>query len=148
MQLITEELYTILTVMAVVSESIMTPLISYLYDPSKRYLNYKRRTIQQASNENELRVLLCIYEEDQVFSLMNLLKASHPTRERPIGAFVLDLIELVGRDHPLFINHQFHRRQSSTLTRTDRIISAFNQYELRCEGTITKICSKHVVCCL
>ncbi|XP_057467451.1 cation/H(+) antiporter 15-like [Actinidia eriantha] len=134
--LITEEFYTILTVMAVVSESIMTPLISYLYDPSKRYLNYKRRTIQQASNENELRVLLCIYEEDQVFSLMNLLKASHPTRERPIVAFVLDLIELVGRDHPLFINHQFHQRQSSTLTRTDRIISAFNQYELRCEGSI------------
>ncbi|XP_057485194.1 cation/H(+) antiporter 15-like [Actinidia eriantha] len=134
--LITEEFYTILTVMAVVSEAIMTPLICYLYDPSKRYLNYKRRTIQQASNENELRVLLCVYEEDQVFSLMNLLKASHPTRERPIGAFVLDLIELVGRDHPLFINHQFHQRQSSTLTRTDRIISAFNQYELRCEGSI------------
>ncbi|KAI7979146.1 Cation/H(+) antiporter 3 [Camellia lanceoleosa] len=78
-------------------------------DPSKRYMNYKRRTIQQSIHESELRIILCVHEEDQVFSLMNLLNASNPTREQPIGAFVLDLMELVGRDHPMLINHQFHK---------------------------------------
>ncbi|KAH7858878.1 hypothetical protein Vadar_028967 [Vaccinium darrowii] len=134
--LIDSEFYTILTVMAVLTEAVLTPLIYYLYDPSKRYSNYKRRTVHQSRNEHELRILLCLHEEDQVFSLMNVLKATYPTREKPIGAFVLDLIELVGRDQPLFINHQFHERHSTTLTRTDRIISAFNQYKLRSEGSI------------
>ncbi|XP_058203207.1 cation/H(+) antiporter 15-like [Rhododendron vialii] len=133
---LTQEFYSVLTLMAVLTGAVTTPLIYYLYNPSKRYSNYKRRTIQQSRHENELRILLCLHEEDQVCSLMNVLKASYPTREKPVGAFVLDLIELVGRDHPLLINHQFHQRRSTTLTRTDRIINAFNQYELRSEGTI------------
>ncbi|KAH7856614.1 hypothetical protein Vadar_003551 [Vaccinium darrowii] len=134
--LVDPEFYTILTVMAVLTKAVLTPLIYYLYDPSKRYSNYKRRTVQQSRNEHELRILLCLHEEDQVFTLMNVLKATHPTREKPIGAFVLDLIKLVGRYHPLLINHQFHQRHSTTLTRTDRIINAFNQYELCSEGSI------------
>ncbi|KAH7857724.1 hypothetical protein Vadar_015885 [Vaccinium darrowii] len=134
--LIDSEFYTILTVMAVLTKAVLTPVIYFLYDPSKRYSNYKRRTVQQSKNEHELRILLCLHEEDQVFSLMNVLKATYPTRAKPIGAFVLDLIELVGRYHPLLINHQFHERHSTTLTRTDRIISAFNQYEQCSEGAI------------
>ncbi|KAL7252078.1 hypothetical protein ACSBR1_013848 [Camellia fascicularis] len=135
--LINIDIYSIITIMTVLNAAIVTPLICHLYDPSKRYMNYKRRTIQQSIHDSELRIILCIHEEDQVFSLMNLLNASNPTRERPIGAFVLDLMELVGRDHPVLINHQFHKpRSSSSHTRTDRIINAFHHHEISGEGKI------------
>ncbi|CAL5395676.1 unnamed protein product [Camellia sinensis] len=136
-ELIEIDIYSIITIMTVLNAAIATPVICHLYNPSKRYMNYKRRTIQQSIHESEFRIVLCIHEEDQVFSLLNLLNVSHPTHERPIRAFVLDLMELVGRDHPVLINHQFHKpRSPSSHTRTDRIINALHHHELNCEGTI------------
>ncbi|XAR56132.1 hypothetical protein NMG60_11036483 [Bertholletia excelsa] len=136
-QMISEELYTILTVMTVLNAAIITPIVSYIYDPSKRYMNYMRRTIHQANTaRTELRVAVCVQEEDHVLSLMNVLRAFNPARERPMGVFVIDLKELVGRDHPLLINHQFHNRNSSSRTRINRIINAFGQLEQQHEGNI------------
>ncbi|KAI7998966.1 Cation/H(+) antiporter 15 [Camellia lanceoleosa] len=60
---------------------------------------------------------------------MNILKASYPHKKRPIEAFVLDLMELIGQENPLLINHQFRKVRSSMLNRTDRIITAFHQFE-------------------
>ncbi|XAR56066.1 hypothetical protein NMG60_11036370 [Bertholletia excelsa] len=136
-KLINEECYSIMVIIVTINSAIFTPLIHYLYDPSKRYLNYRRRTIQQSNMEiTELRIVACIHEEDQCFNLINVLQVTNPTIERPIGVFVLDLMELVGRDHPLLINHQFHRRDSSAYTRTNRIINAFKHYELHNEGKV------------
>ncbi|KAL6989635.1 hypothetical protein U1Q18_015386 [Sarracenia purpurea var. burkii] len=151
MQLLNEELYSVLTFMAVVHAVIATPLISYLYHPSKRYVNYRRRTIQHCRRDTELRILVCIHEEESVFSIMNLLKASNPTFEHPLGIYVLELVKLAGREHPLLINHQFHRSRSSKVTATHRIISAFRHFELLHQGaarsqhftTITPYTSMH-----
>ncbi|KAI8010535.1 Cation/H(+) antiporter 15 [Camellia lanceoleosa] len=132
--LIKIDIYSIIMIMTVLNAAIGTPVICHLYNPSKRYMNYKRRTIQQSIHESEFRIVLCIHEEDQVFSLMNLLNVSHPTHDRPIRAFVLDLMELVGRDHPVLINH---RPQASIIIiphQTDRIINALHHHELSREG--------------
>ncbi|XP_028066348.1 cation/H(+) antiporter 14-like, partial [Camellia sinensis] len=80
-------------------------------------------------HEHELRMLVCLHEEDDVFSIMNILKASYPHKKRPVEAFVLDLMELIGRENPLLINHQLRKVRSSMLNRTNRIITAFHQFE-------------------
>ncbi|PSS10155.1 Cation/H(+) antiporter like [Actinidia chinensis var. chinensis] len=149
--ILSEELYSVLTIMAVVHAAIATPIISYLYNPSKRYVNYQRRTIQHCRRDAEFRILTCIHEEESVFSIMNLLKASYPSRESPLGIYVLDIMKLDGREHPVFINHQFHRCLLSNSTRTARIISAFRHYEFLHIGmvrnqyftTITPYASMH-----
>ncbi|CAL5350955.1 unnamed protein product [Camellia sinensis] len=132
--LLRRESYSVITLISVLIASFSTPIISHLYDPSKRYINYKRRTLQHSRHEHELRMLVCVHEEDHVFSIMNVLKASYPHKKNPIEAIVLDMMELNGRDNPLLINHQFHKGRSSTLTRADRIITAFQQFELHHEG--------------
>ncbi|GFZ02938.1 hypothetical protein Acr_15g0015460 [Actinidia rufa] len=150
-EILSEELYSVLTIMAVVHAAIATPIISYLYNPSKRYVNYQRRTIQHCRRDTEFRILTCIHEEESVFSIMNLLKASYPSRESPLGIYVLDIMKLDGREHPVFINHQFHRCLSSNSTRTARIISGFRHYEFLHIGmvrnqyftTITPYASMH-----
>ncbi|KAF5941345.1 hypothetical protein HYC85_022512 [Camellia sinensis] len=132
--LLRRESYSVITLISVLIASFSTPIISHLYDPSKRYINYKRRTLQHSRHEHELRMLVCVHEEDHVFSIMNVLKASYPHKKNPIEAIVLDMMELNGRENPLLINHQFHKGRSSTLTRADRIITAFQQFELHHEG--------------
>ncbi|XP_052194293.1 cation/H(+) antiporter 15-like isoform X2 [Diospyros lotus] len=127
--LMSEEFYSILTITALAYAALFTPLISYLYDPSRRYVNYRRRTLQHSKRLTELRVVACVHEEESIFSLMNLLLACYPTREMPMWIYVLDLRKLDGREHPLLINHQNHKRISSNRTRTDRIISAFRDLE-------------------
>lgn len=122
--------------MAVVHAAIATPLISYLYDPSTRFVNYRRRTVQHCRADTQLRILICIHEEESIFSMLNLLKATVTTRESPLGIFVLDLMKLEGREYPLLINHQFHNRSSSNATRTDRIIAAFQHFEHLYEGMV------------
>ncbi|CAL5422345.1 unnamed protein product [Camellia sinensis] len=82
-----------------------------------------------SKHEHELQMLVCLHEEDDVFSIMNILKASYPHKKRPIEAFVLDLMELIGRENPLLINHQLRKVRSSMLNRTNRIITAFHQFE-------------------
>ncbi|XP_052208376.1 cation/H(+) antiporter 15-like isoform X2 [Diospyros lotus] len=135
-KMISPELYSIIILLILTYSAIVTPIIHHLYDPSKRYLNYQRRSIQQSGHDSEFRVVFCIHEEDHVFSLLNLMRASQFAKQKPIGAFVLELMELVGRDHPLLINHQFHKRRSSVVTRTDRMISAFRYHELHSGGMI------------
>ncbi|CAL5397364.1 unnamed protein product [Camellia sinensis] len=135
--LLDEGLYSILTITAVFYAAVITPIISILYNPSKRYANYRRRTIQHSRGDTEVRILVSIHEEETIFSLMNLLKASHSTRARPLGVYILDLMELAGREHPLLINHQFHKRnRSSNATRTDRIINAFRHHEHLRQGLV------------
>ncbi|KAL7195597.1 hypothetical protein ACSBR1_035763 [Camellia fascicularis] len=132
--LVNKKFYSIITIMAVLIAMITTPIIKYLYDPSKRYINYKRRTLQHSNREHELRMLVCLHEEDNVFSIMNILKASNPHKKSPIEAFVVDLMELIGREIPLLINHQLHKGRSSTLNRANRIITTFHQFEQHQEG--------------
>lgn len=136
LQQITQEYYTIITLIITLNAFIATPILRYIYDPSKRYINYKRRTIQHSRQETELKVLVCIHQEEEVFGIMKILKVFHPTKKTPILTYTLDLMELVGRITPIFINHQFHRHRSPTAktNRTDRIISAFQQFESQYEG--------------
>ena len=45
MKVMNEECYAIMIISVVVVTGIISPLVKVLYDPSKRYVAYKRRTI-------------------------------------------------------------------------------------------------------
>ncbi|KAI3991519.1 hypothetical protein MKX01_017138 [Papaver californicum] len=51
---------TIMVLGTVVAPAVVTPLVKYLYDPSMKYLTYKRRSILQSKQkESDFRVLVC-----------------------------------------------------------------------------------------
>ncbi|KAL2899237.1 Cation/H(+) antiporter 24 [Bienertia sinuspersici] len=82
-----------------------SPIINLLYDPTKPYMINKKRTIQHTIQESELRILACIYDQESVASLFNLLDVTNPTPNSPFTVFAIYLIELVGRAAPVFIDH-------------------------------------------
>ncbi|XLT27863.1 hypothetical protein HN873_059155 [Arachis hypogaea] len=109
-----------------------TPLVKFLYDPSKRYLAInRRRTIEHASPDVELLLMACLHNEENTPSMINILDMSNPTEQSPICFYVLHLIQLTGRATPLFIDHQSTSSKTNSLysTHSQHIINAFRSYE-------------------
>lgn len=126
--------------MTVVMLAVVSPLVALLYNPLRQYQTYKKRSIQESRRNLEFGILACIHQEDSVPTLINVLEASNPTKNSPITAYVLDLVELVGQAIPLFISHKLNRNPSSRSTKTQRIIKAFYHYETRNEGLVNIQC--------
>ncbi|XP_004490680.2 cation/H(+) antiporter 15-like [Cicer arietinum] len=115
-----------------------TPVVKFLYDPSKRYLSLNRkRTIENTPTNIELCIMTCIHYQDNTPTIINLLEISNPTLESPICFYVLHLIELKGRSTPLFIDHQPDNKMHTSHSHdSQHIINAFRSYEQQKSGNL------------
>lgn len=133
MQVLDDEAFAIMVVVAVVMTGIITPIVTSIYRPARKFVPYKRRTIQSSKSDAELRVLVCIHTPRNVPTIINLLEASYPTKKSPICVYVLHLVELTGRASAMLIVHNTRKSGRPALNRTqaqsDHIINAFENYE-------------------
>ncbi|KAI3890006.1 hypothetical protein MKX03_025747 [Papaver bracteatum] len=130
---------TIMVLTLVVLVAVITPAVKYLYDPSSKYLTYKGRSILQSNgNNSDFRVLVCVHTQDEVPGIIRLLEASNPTELHSLTVYLLHLVELVGRATPLLISHPLHKRAStSNLTKSERIINVFQQFQNQYQNVVT-----------
>ncbi|KAI3954188.1 hypothetical protein MKW98_018012 [Papaver atlanticum] len=127
-EIIDNNSFLIMSLSTVIVTGAVTPIIKFLYN-SKKY-SIQRRTIQHLASNTELRMLVCIQNQDNVPAAVHLLKASNPTRNSQIKVYLIHLVELVGRATPLFIAHKKNQRpSSSTQGLSGRIVNVFNRYE-------------------
>ncbi|XP_057982666.1 cation/H(+) antiporter 15 [Malania oleifera] len=128
-----DESFAIMVIVAIIMTAIVTPIVTTIYKPARRFVPYKRRTIQRSKPDAELRVLTCIHTPRNVPTIINLLEASHPTKKSPICVYVLHLVELTGRASAMLIVHNTRKSGRPALNRTqaqsDHIINAFENYE-------------------
>ncbi|PON64367.1 DNA-directed DNA polymerase [Parasponia andersonii] len=128
-----DESFAIMVIVAVIMTGIITPVVTSIYKPARRFIPYKRRTIQRSKPDAELRVLVCIHTPRNVPTIINLLEASNPTKKSPICVYVLHLVELTGRASAMLIVHNTRKSGRPALNRTqaqsDHIINAFENYE-------------------
>ncbi|XP_022730926.1 cation/H(+) antiporter 15 [Durio zibethinus] len=136
LKLIDSQSFTIMSVSIVFMAGIITPLVKFLYEPSKRYISHKKRSIQHSHPETELRMLAGIYCQYQTPSIINLLELSNPTAKSPICFYVVHLLELIGRSAPLLITHRPGRKNSVQMQGSKHMINAFRLYEEINEGTV------------
>ncbi|KAL9235236.1 hypothetical protein vseg_010014 [Gypsophila vaccaria] len=97
--------FSMMVILTMLGTGIVTPLISILYDPTKPYMGNKKRTVQHTQQESELRILACMYDQDSVATLLNLIDVANPTPTNPFRVFALYLVELLGRAAPVFMDH-------------------------------------------
>ncbi|GFS34712.1 cation/hydrogen exchanger 15 [Actinidia rufa] len=125
--------FAIMVIVAVVMTAIITPTVTTIYKPARRFVPYKRRSIKKSKPDAELRVLVCIHTPRNVPTIINLLEASHPTKKSPICIYVLHLVELTGRASAMLIVHNTWKSSRAALNRTqaqsDHIINAFEKFE-------------------
>ncbi|XP_073052066.1 LOW QUALITY PROTEIN: cation/H(+) antiporter 15-like [Primulina eburnea] len=128
-----DQSFSVMVVAAVVMTSIIAPVVIKIYRPARKFIPYKRRTIQRTKRDGEFRVLVCVHSPRNVPTVINLLEASHPTKKSPIGAYILHLVELTGRASAMLIVHNTRKSGRPALNRTqaqsDHIINAFENFE-------------------
>ncbi|CAL5432670.1 unnamed protein product [Camellia sinensis] len=120
-------------IVAVVMTAIITPIVTSIYQPARRFVPYKRRSIRRSKPDAELRVLVCIHTPRNVPTIINLLEASHPTEKSQPCIYVLHLVDLTGRTSSMLIVHNTRKSGRPALKRTqaqsDHIINAFENFE-------------------
>ncbi|KAK6929531.1 Cation/H+ exchanger [Dillenia turbinata] len=125
------------TMLVIVVTGIITPLIKILYDPSGPPLSNKRRTIQHIKPSTELKIVICIHNQDIVPTAVNLLEISHATEISPVVVLAIYLIELVGRTAPIFKLDSPPRTVGPNSPRSAHISNALRHYEAQNETLVT-----------
>ncbi|CAL9191283.1 unnamed protein product [Musa hybrid cultivar] len=140
-QLVDDQLYTVIIISIFVFGGSTAPLVKYLYRPEDRYVAFKRRTLQHATPDDELRILACVHEQDNVNPVLALLEATGPSPDAPICVYLLHLIQLVGRADAVIHLHKIKNATTSswatTQSESDRIANAFRLFEKQYPGGIS-----------
>ncbi|XP_057431328.1 cation/H(+) antiporter 14-like [Lotus japonicus] len=144
--------YTLLIYTLVGVTGFATIVIYYIYDPSKSYMNYTRKSIKDSQKDLEFKVLVCIYNEENVYPMINLLQASNTSKTTPLSVFILHLLELAGRAEPILtknenINKSYPHEEASS----QHINNAFDKFQqhnkesvmLQCFISIAPFASMH-----
>uniref|UniRef100_A0A2N9IFN1 Cation/H+ exchanger domain-containing protein n=1 Tax=Fagus sylvatica TaxID=28930 RepID=A0A2N9IFN1_FAGSY len=98
---------------------------------------FVRRTVMHSRPDSELRILVCIHDQENVPTIINLLEALNPSQRSPLSIYLLHLIELVGRANPLPIAHELTERPTSKASPSKLIVNAFRYYEHINHGVVT-----------
>ncbi|XP_021603896.1 cation/H(+) antiporter 24 [Manihot esculenta] len=121
-------IFTMLVLLTTLVTGICTPLIGLLYNPTRPYMINRRRTIQHSPPGKELRIVVCICNEENVSGIIDLLEVSYPTYDNPFRIFAIHLMELVGRSTPMFIEHE-ELDQSLKHTEHETTFNALKMYQ-------------------
>ncbi|XWS56786.1 hypothetical protein CRYUN_Cryun09bG0115500 [Craigia yunnanensis] len=128
-QSIVPQQFTLAVVIVFVFATVVPILTRRLYDPSKTYTGYQKRTILNSYRNESLRVLACALKQDDALAAIKLLELSNPTTESPLSVYGLYLEELVGGSTPLLLNHQLGQKSSTDGSRRQPIIDVFNYFK-------------------
>ncbi|KAL1155207.1 hypothetical protein V6Z11_A08G008600, partial [Gossypium hirsutum] len=127
--LISQKVFTAMIFCILANATIVPLLVRFLYDlDSRKYESYEQRNLMHLKPNVELRVLACVHSPDNVPAMICLLDLTCSTNESPNAVYVIHLIELRGRNSPVFIAH--HNQETSTATSSffENIIP-FYEYE-------------------
>ncbi|WVY89201.1 hypothetical protein V8G54_034715 [Vigna mungo] len=140
--IIDDTAYTQMLIALIWLTAASSPIVKFLYDPSKSYLYLTRwRTIEHSPPDIELPIIACIHCEENTPSMINFLEISNSRVDSPIYFHVLHLLQLKGRSAPLLIDHE-PKRRSSNLSRSNHsvnIINAFKSYETHSRSVNVKV---------
>ncbi|KAM7254403.1 hypothetical protein ACFE04_003980 [Oxalis oulophora] len=134
----TNDLLRLMTIAVVIIASFTSIIVKILYDPSKRYTAYERRTIMHLSPNSNLQILTCIHVPNHISSVITLLEASGASGESPIGVHALHLIKLSGQAAPVFISHDRRKRNfSENCSYSGNVILSFTKFEANNWGAVS-----------
>ncbi|OIV95188.1 hypothetical protein TanjilG_21578 [Lupinus angustifolius] len=112
-------------------------IVYHIYDPSRRYKSYIRRSIRESQQDINLKILVCIHNEENVYPIINLLQVSNPTKATPLSVFVLHLMELSGRASSILTKNKITNHSPYTETSSKPISNVFDQFEKHNKGCVT-----------
>ncbi|KAK9727329.1 hypothetical protein RND81_05G274000 [Saponaria officinalis] len=130
--LLDDRLFSLSMLNIVLFTGVAFPLVQYLYDPSKQYTSIKQGNNTRIQGKNNLQILVCIYNEDSVASIVNLVKLVNNTGDT-ISLFTLQLIHLTGSSMSILEPLNNCKRMGNHY---EHVVKAFDQLEAESQGLI------------
>lgn len=121
--------FTTMALMILFSSTVLPVVIHYLYDGSKRFICFQKRNLMSLKPGSEMKFLTCIHKADHITGMINFLEQSFPLEDSTLTCYVLNLIELVGLDNPLFISHQMQKAEPGHMSYSTNVLIAFDQFK-------------------
>ncbi|XP_011021436.1 PREDICTED: cation/H(+) antiporter 15-like [Populus euphratica] len=134
--LVDRQIYSMMVINMLFVSGTFTPVIKFLYDPSRHYKSSNKRTIHHISLNMEFRILAGIYHQDSTPCMIRLLEISNPTAKTPMCCYIVHLVQLVGSSSPLFMYHEPGATAKLPTKDCGRIINAFRLYEQESNGNV------------
>ena len=111
--------------------------IRFLYDPSKRFMCYQKRSLASMKITGALKTLVCIHRPDHISSMINLLEACYQSDKSPLTCYVLHLVELQGQEVPTLIAHKVQKLGAGTGAKySENVILSFENFHRYVRGSI------------
>ncbi|XP_073061896.1 cation/H(+) antiporter 14-like [Primulina eburnea] len=132
--IINNEAYAFLLISMLIVTGIARPLIWHLYDPSASYLGRRKNSILSNNPNDELRMMVCIHNEENVPIIINLLDASTPLIHRPLAVFVLNLMELKGQGASVLESTTRRSKLTASRSWSKHVANAINLFAERNHG--------------
>ncbi|KAL9232547.1 hypothetical protein vseg_007648 [Gypsophila vaccaria] len=131
--LLDDRLFSLSMMNIVLFTGVAFPLVQYLFDPSKHYnSSMKQKKMARIGGNDNLRILVCIHNEESVSGIIDLLKLVNNMSDT-ITLFTLQLIHLTGSSssilEPLYKYKMLGSHQ-------EHVVKVFDQLEVESQGLI------------
>ncbi|XP_030552968.2 cation/H(+) antiporter 15-like [Rhodamnia argentea] len=129
---LTVQQYSIMVLAFLIMTASVAPLIDLVYGPTKRFMNYKIRSVQATGSDTDFRVLSCIYSTRHIAPIINLLEISTGNMHSRLAVFGLHLVEVTGCTSAMLIVHDPHRPTRVNLhdqAQSDHIMKSLEDFE-------------------
>ncbi|KAL1105609.1 hypothetical protein V6Z11_D04G144800 [Gossypium hirsutum] len=137
-QVLNDEVFAILILMALVTTFITTPTVMAIYKPARGSSALTHRKLRDLTNtdesKDELRILACLHGLGNVPSIITLIESTRSTKKSQLKLFIMHLVELTERSSSIILVHRARRNGLPFVNRLrrgvwhDRVTGAFQAY--------------------
>ncbi|CAM6121388.1 unnamed protein product [Calypogeia fissa] len=139
---LTDEVFAIMVLMALVTTCMTTPILMALYKPARNNVPYTRRQLyQDVSPKEQLRIMTCVHGIMTVPAMINLTETMRGQTTRRMRLYILHLIELSDRPSAIRMVQRARRDgrpfwDENGTSRTDPIVVSYESYERLSKVTV------------
>ncbi|XP_043697434.1 cation/H(+) antiporter 18-like [Telopea speciosissima] len=138
-QVLNEQTFTIMVLMALFTTFITTPLLVAVYKPARRATmnDYKHRTIERKKNSStQFRILTCFHSSINIPTLINLIEVSRGTdRQQGLCVYSMHLKELSERPSAILVVNKARKNglpfwnKGQRQVNSDHVVIAFEAFQ-------------------
>jgi hypothetical protein len=144
-QVLNEETFAIMVLMALFTTFITTPLVMALYKPARNPIPYTGRKLHmQDDPKNDLRILCCVHGMKNVPTMINLMETTRGICKHGLRLYILHLMELSERTSAIMMVQRARRDGRPFVNEAnpdsrDQVVVAFEAY-----GRLSKVSEPHL----
>ncbi len=141
-QVLNDETFAIMVLMALFTTFMTTPLLMVLYKPARNPIPYTHRKLDMDDSRNVLRILSCVHGMKNVPAMINLTEAMRGIPKHALRLYTLHLVELSERTSSILLVQRARRdgrpyfNQGNQDEDRDQVVVAFKTY-----GQLSKVTS-------